>query len=848
MPTNLPKTTVKFLVALLKHQAENLLGKDAAGILGDDVQEKIDDWLKSEKTEKDLLKSAQQAQIYLQDERNCPDKDLRYFFRDIGFGDLPAVQEALAELPQAMDASGVTDALRESFRGFSTLSASQQEEGARLYTDAMLRAVGSLEEFVSPILIQTILDLKKEQHKTAKDNSIQHSIQIEKLDKILARLEARTVAKRDPSPTLRGDLPLGSYLPIQPNQLFTGREAELKQLADTLLAEDGGAIINQQALVGMGGIGKTQLAVQFAWQEGYRFAGVHWVSAFSRDQSEELTEKVIEASIARCGVEMGLQPWSSETDQQAALTVSAWKQSGPRLVILDNLEDMDTAAEWLARLRHTNIRILITTRQKDWSPSFGLHEISLHVFTLTESLAFLRRALDETHASDADLTALHNRFGGLPLPLDLAASYLQHVDKLSVTSYLEQLSLDHASLRNWRAKHPTATQHDKDVAASFALSLERVTDENARRVFLLAGYGLPNEPLLQDVLQAAAKLDDAPYSEALDLLRGLSLVQPEPSLHPLLADFARLQDADRTALFEWARALAWRGYPASQHGGIYRDPNLARHARLSLPDILTAASLTEREQKARSTLCYHAAFLLTHFGDLDGAMKLYQQSLELFDGLGDLQGKSATLHAMANIYVTRGDLDGAMKLYQQSLEIKEGLGDLQGRAMSLGMMSKVHWARQNFKEAITSLLKGLMQLVELKIEPRTQQAMASDMAGWRHELGVEKFDSIWSDITGQDIPDWLTSQTSEVSETSDVSVEQFIAGAIQSAREKRPEAEQYFNAAQKMAADSSAPREVQELGKVLQRIMLGDKNVDLSGLPKEWVEVIEKDEGQKTRP
>ncbi|MCC6569348.1 MAG: tetratricopeptide repeat protein, partial [Anaerolineales bacterium] len=700
MPTNLPKTTVKFLIALLKHQAENLLGKDAAGILGDDVQEKIDDWLKSEKTEKDLLKSAQQAQIYLQDERNCPDKDLRYFFRDIGFGDLPAVQEALAELPQAMDASGVTDALRESFHGFSTLSASQQEEGAKLYTEALLRAVGSLEEFVSPILIQTVLDLKKEQHKTTKDNSIQHSIQIEKLDKILARLEARTVAKRDPSPTLRGDLPLGSYLPIQPNQLFTGREAELKQLADTLLTQDGGAIISQQALVGMGGIGKTQLAVQFAWQEGYRFAGVHWVSAFSRDQSEELTEKVIEASIARCGAEMGLQPWSSETDQQAALTVSAWKQSGPRLVILDNLEDMDAAAEWLARLRHTNIRILITTRQKDWSPSFGLHEISLHVFTLTESLAFLRRALDETRASDADLTALHKRFGGLPLPLDLAASYLQHVDKLSVTNYLERLSLDHASLRNWRAKHPTATQHDKDVAASFALSLERVSDENARRIFLLAGYGLPNEPLLQDVLQAAAELDDAPYSEALDLLRGLSLVQPEPSLHPLLADFARLQDTDRTALFRWSRALAARGYPWYEHGGMYRDPSLARYIRLSLPDILRAVSFSDREAKEFSNLCYHAAFLLAHFGDLDGAMKLYQQAREILEGLGDLKGKSATLHQMAGIYVTRGDLDGAMKLYQQSLELFDGLGDLKGKSATLHQMAGIYVTRGDLDGAM----------------------------------------------------------------------------------------------------------------------------------------------------
>jgi hypothetical protein len=71
-----------------------------------------------------------------------------------------------------------------------------------------------------------------------------------------------------------------------------------------------------------------------------------------------------------------------------------------------------------------------------------------------------------------------------------------------------------------------------------------------------------------------------------------------------------------------------------------------------------------------------------------------------------------------------------------------------------------------------------------------------------------------------------------------MTAEQFIAGAIQSAREKRPEAEEYFKSAQKMAADSSVPAEMRELGRVLQRIMIGDRNVDLSSLPREWGELI----------
>jgi hypothetical protein len=73
-----------------------------------------------------------------------------------------------------------------------------------------------------------------------------------------------------------------------------------------------------------------------------------------------------------------------------------------------------------------------------------------------------------------------------------------------------------------------------------------------------------------------------------------------------------------------------------------------------------------------------------------------------------------------------------------------------------------------------------------------------------------------------------------------MTTEQPITGAIQSAREKRPEAEKYFKSAQKMAADSRAPAELRELGRVLSRIMVGDTKMDLSGLTNELAEVIKK--------
>ena len=796
MLARLPQTVLKFLVALLKHQAEAWLGEEAAGIaartlIEEELQKRLESWLNGEQTVRELLRAAQEAQRYLQDERNCPDRDLRLLFRDVNFGDLPSVQDALRELPRAMDAQAVTEALRRAFaRDFPHLTPEQQAEGARLWTEALLRAVGRLRDFTLPILLQTVQDLRCAQNEQTAllqrilqhleqgrppasedaarlgeairrghvhvevEGSVQGSVLLIGSGNVVHLTPAQTVLLRR-SVTLPGDLPPGSYLPLLPNKLFTGRQAQLEALARALLTEDEGAVIPPHALFGMGGVGKTQLAVQFAWQHGYRFVGVHWVSAYSREGGEKGVDEAIRLSIAQCGRAMNLPNWvEGLLDRQVEITLAAWKESGPRLVLLDNLEDPKVADYWLARLRHRHIRVLITTRRSDWPPAFGLSLIPLEVFTPEESRAFLRRYLDEGRAGDEELRALHERLGGLPLALDLAASYLQHVKGLRVAEYLKRLSLEHPSLRGWRAKYPNATRHDKDVAATFALSWERVESEAARRLFVLAGYAPPDEPLPREVLREAAGLDEAAFSEALDLLQGLSLLPPEGGMHPLLAEFARLQDVDRSALFRWAGALARRGYPGHERGGIYRDPGLARLVRLSLPDLLRAAALPEREED-RSLLCFHTAFFCAHFGDPDGAMRLYQETLELAERLGDLQGKAATLAMMASILRLRGDLDGAMRLYQEALEIFERLGDLRDKAVTLGMMGQALWAQGKRGEAIASLWSGLELLMRLGIEPQTQQAMASDLTRWRGELGAEAFDRLWRRVTGQPVPDWL---------------------------------------------------------------------------------------------
>jgi tetratricopeptide (TPR) repeat protein/CHAT domain-containing protein len=280
------------------------------------------------------------------------------------------------------------------------------------------------------------------------------------------------------------------------------------------------------------------------------------------------------------------------------------------------------------------------------------------------------------------------------------------------------------------------------------------------------------------------------YQQARDILEGLGDLQGKSATLNAMAGILRVRGDLDGAMKMYQQALEideglgdLQGKSATLHAmaGILRvRGDLDGAMKMYQQSLEIKEGLGDLQGKS-ATLHEMAGIFVTR-GDLDGAMKMYQQARDILEGLGDLKGKSATLHAMAGIFVTRGDLDGAMKMYQQARDILEGLGDLQGKAMTFGMMSKIYWARQSYGDAITSLLKGLMQLVELKIEPSTQQAMVSDMASWRHELGTEKFDLLWREITNSPLPDWLSQPPQQ---EQGMTAEQFIAGAIQAAAGKK---------------------------------------------------------------
>ncbi|MEH2116874.1 tetratricopeptide repeat protein [Nostoc sp.] len=94
-------------------------------------------------------------------------------------------------------------------------------------------------------------------------------------------------------------------------------------------------------------------------------------------------------------------------------------------------------------------------------------------------------------------------------------------------------------------------------------------------------------------------------------------------------------------------------------------------------------------------------------GEVEQAIALYNQSLQIFERIGNVQGKAATLHCLAGIYANKGDVDEAIALYNQSLEIDERIGNVQGKATTLNNLASIYADKGEVDQAIALFNQSL---------------------------------------------------------------------------------------------------------------------------------------------
>ncbi|MCL2592533.1 MAG: toll/interleukin-1 receptor domain-containing protein, partial [Defluviitaleaceae bacterium] len=276
-----------------------------------------------------------------------------------------------------------------------------------------------------------------------------------------------------PKKRFPGSLPFNN-LPFSRNHYFTGREQVFEDICSKF--ESGKAISLTQAIVGMGGLGKTQTALEYAYRYSDKYKWIWWVHAE--------TELSVIASYKQFAVDMGLMNEEQHDDELIIKTVLNWMDSNDKyLFIYDNADIVSSDTSWWPRNNRANI--LITTRNKQ--NHIG-EKIDIDVFTENEAVKFLQtRAKINDDLQNASLLA--NRLGCLPLALEQAAAYIVNNE----ITYGKYLSL----LDNYGLELLEDVDGIKDyslsIAATLEISIKNIDSEEARQLLYLCSYMAPED-------------------------------------------------------------------------------------------------------------------------------------------------------------------------------------------------------------------------------------------------------------------------------------------------------------------------------------------------------------------
>ncbi|QGV81389.1 FxSxx-COOH system tetratricopeptide repeat protein [Streptomyces ficellus] len=300
-----------------------------------------------------------------------------------------------------------------------------------------------------------------------------------------------------PGPRFPGTVPKIWNAPPR-NPGFTGRSVVLERMRDQLGGGMAVVLPQPQTIYGLGGVGKTQVALEYVHRFMADYDLVWWMSA-------EQPDDVI-AGLAELAVRIGAQGGDdmAAASQEAIDLLRRGVPTNRWLLVFDNADDPDA----LKRFFPTGGHILVTSRNQTWS-QYG-DALPVDVFLREESVEHLQRRAKGLGREDADQVA--EAVGDLPLAVEQAAAWIAET-ATPVAAYLEQLQ--EAAARTLALNQPAG--YPEPVAATWNVSIERLKERSpaAVRLLQLCAFFAP-EPIHANLLYSKEMIEALkPYDASL---------------------------------------------------------------------------------------------------------------------------------------------------------------------------------------------------------------------------------------------------------------------------------------------------------------------------------------------
>lgn len=457
------------------------------------------------------------------------------------------------------------------------------------------------------------------------------------------------------------------------NTTFVGRHALLRAVEEQLAAQDTAAVL-PHALHGMGGVGKSQLVLEYIYTHQHDHKVICWIPAER--------ESLVLASLATLAAQLGVAP--AERDRVGApaagtavpAALEALRTGVPYdswLLVFDNAEDVEMVRSYFPS--NGPGKIIVTSRNRAWERVAT--PLPVNVFERGESVELLQKRSPDLSAEDAGRLA--EALGDLPLAVEQAGTW-HAVTGMRVDEYLDLLARRSPEI----LELDPAPDYPVSVAAAWDISLERLRESNpgARQLLDICASMAP-EPIPRSMLRGSRGINITPeidplLRESITLNRAVrdlsqfSLVKVDPrtdslQMHRLLQTvlLAKLSPEERERMRDAAHQLLSAAKP-----GPFGSSLEWRAYQALLPHMLSSQAVTSTDTWVRE-LVQDTVWFLYYWGDQVGAADFAREAWNAWLAASGEEDINVIRMAKSLSFLLRqiGEVPESIPLSENALEV-----------------------------------------------------------------------------------------------------------------------------------------------------------------------------------